>query len=214
MGNSTLPTVSDKLNIMASIHNRKLIVALVRELHQRDSIIDKFEERIGLLEQGLRTESEQQCRDIMYNAIGWILDVTVERNAATLWIKTTDGAIIRFLYSDKYQPSFYILPKDGTAGDELFHVLSQQPKIRVEWQNKLTDIFDQDGYGRSKLLCIYPESTYYFKTSLNRLQRDPRVAQLFSTSLTHIQNYLFTRLKIEPTCKVQCSTTSLHGLSA
>jgi len=24
MGNSTLPTVSDKLNIMASIHNRKL----------------------------------------------------------------------------------------------------------------------------------------------------------------------------------------------
>ncbi len=25
MGNSTLPTVSDKLNVMASIHNRKLI---------------------------------------------------------------------------------------------------------------------------------------------------------------------------------------------
>jgi hypothetical protein len=24
MGNSTLPTVSDKLNVMASIHNRKL----------------------------------------------------------------------------------------------------------------------------------------------------------------------------------------------
>jgi hypothetical protein len=30
MGNSTLPTVCDKLNIMASIHNRKLIAALVR----------------------------------------------------------------------------------------------------------------------------------------------------------------------------------------
>jgi hypothetical protein len=28
MGNSTLPTVCDKLNIMASIHNRKLIAAL------------------------------------------------------------------------------------------------------------------------------------------------------------------------------------------
>jgi hypothetical protein len=28
MGNSTLPTVSDKLNIMASIHNRNLIAAL------------------------------------------------------------------------------------------------------------------------------------------------------------------------------------------
>ena len=36
MGNSTLPTVCDKLNIMAAIHNRKLIAALVRELKERD----------------------------------------------------------------------------------------------------------------------------------------------------------------------------------
>jgi hypothetical protein len=28
MGNSSLPTVCDKLNIMASIHNRKLVAAL------------------------------------------------------------------------------------------------------------------------------------------------------------------------------------------
>ena len=56
MGNSTLPTICHKLNMMGSIHNRKLIAALVRELHQRDSIIDKLEERIGLLEQGLREQ--------------------------------------------------------------------------------------------------------------------------------------------------------------
>jgi hypothetical protein len=36
MGNSTLPTVTDKLNIMASIHNRKLIAALSRELKEKD----------------------------------------------------------------------------------------------------------------------------------------------------------------------------------
>ncbi len=53
MGNSTLPTVCDKLNIMASIHNRKLIAALVRELNERDSIFDKFEERIASLEDQL-----------------------------------------------------------------------------------------------------------------------------------------------------------------
>jgi hypothetical protein len=46
MGNSTLPTVCDKLNVMASIHNRKLIAALARELNQRDLIINKLEERI------------------------------------------------------------------------------------------------------------------------------------------------------------------------
>jgi hypothetical protein len=53
IGNSTLPTVCDKLNIMGSIHNRKILAALVRELNERDSIIDKFEERIALLEEQL-----------------------------------------------------------------------------------------------------------------------------------------------------------------
>jgi hypothetical protein len=42
MGNSTLPTVCDKLNIIASMHNRKLIAGLVRELNERDSIIEKL----------------------------------------------------------------------------------------------------------------------------------------------------------------------------
>ena len=41
MGNSALPTVCDKLNVMASIHNRKLIAALARELNQKDLIIKK-----------------------------------------------------------------------------------------------------------------------------------------------------------------------------
>jgi len=44
MGNSTLPTVIDKLNVMASIHNRKMIAALIRELKEKDSIIDSKEE--------------------------------------------------------------------------------------------------------------------------------------------------------------------------
>lgn len=54
MGNSTLPTICDKLNIMASIHNRKPIAALTREINQKDFIINKLEERIESLEQRLR----------------------------------------------------------------------------------------------------------------------------------------------------------------
>ena len=42
MGNSTLPTVSDKLNIMASIHNRKLIAGLSRELKGKDAKIEEL----------------------------------------------------------------------------------------------------------------------------------------------------------------------------
>jgi hypothetical protein len=56
MGNSTLPTVCDKLNVMSTIHLRKLVATLVRENGQRDAIIEKLEERIGLIEQILREQ--------------------------------------------------------------------------------------------------------------------------------------------------------------
>ena len=136
--------------------------------------------------------------DVMDRAIGWLLDVTVERNAATLWIKTK-GGILRL--ADKYQPCFYILSRNERAGTELFHILSQQPRTRVEWQRKLTDIFDADRH--EMLLCVYLESTYYHNTLVRRLQNDPRVAQLFNTELSHVQQYLCSRLKVEPTSKVQ-----------
>ena len=99
----------------------------------------------------------EYASDVMDSAIGWLLDVTVEQNAATMWVKTTQGDLLRL--TDKYQPCFYILPRNEQAGTELFHILSQQHKTRVEWQSKHTDI-DHDGYER--LLCVYLESTYYY----------------------------------------------------
>jgi DNA polymerase-2 len=144
----------------------------------------------------------------MDSAIGWLLDVTVDGNAATLWIKTIGGSILRLV--DKYQPSLYILPTDERIGTELFYTLSQQHKvIRVEWQDKCTDIFDP-GDVMKRLLCVYPESIYYYKTFLDRLQKDSRVAQVFNSELSHIQQYLFTRLKVEPTCKVQVEYDNTH----
>ena len=46
MGNSTLPTVSDKLNVVAYIHNRKLIAALSRELKEKDVEIQDLRQSI------------------------------------------------------------------------------------------------------------------------------------------------------------------------
>src|ERR671924_2418081 len=48
MGNSTLPTVSDKLNIMAAVHNRKLIAALAKELKEKDSEIQELRKTVTL----------------------------------------------------------------------------------------------------------------------------------------------------------------------
>ena len=46
MGNSTLPTVCDKLSIVASVHNRKLIATLTNELKDKDQIIQDQENKI------------------------------------------------------------------------------------------------------------------------------------------------------------------------
>ena len=60
MGNSTLPTVLDKLNVMSTIHLRKLVATLVRENIQRDAIIEKLEERIVSLEDRSNEISKQR----------------------------------------------------------------------------------------------------------------------------------------------------------
>jgi hypothetical protein len=50
MGNSTLPTVSDKLNVMASIHNRKLIAVLTKGLKEKDREIEELKQKVSSLE--------------------------------------------------------------------------------------------------------------------------------------------------------------------
>jgi polyhydroxyalkanoate synthesis regulator phasin len=64
MGNSTLPTVSDKLNIMASIHNRKLIAVLSRELKEKDSEIQELKQTVSSLENKLNELSIQTKEEI------------------------------------------------------------------------------------------------------------------------------------------------------
>jgi hypothetical protein len=50
MGNSTLPTVSDKLNMMGSIHNRKLIAVLTKGLKEKDREIAELKQQVYSLE--------------------------------------------------------------------------------------------------------------------------------------------------------------------
>jgi DNA polymerase elongation subunit (family B) len=138
---------------------------------------------------------------LLSSCTGWLLDVYIEQDRAILWIKTVDKKILRL--TDTYRPFFYILPRNEQDGQYLFHVLSQQSAIKnVSWeQNKFTDLFEE-GF-RRKLICVFPESVQQYMVLLKKLEKDSRVKQFFNTDLSHVQQYLFHRLKIEPTSKVE-----------
>ena len=126
---------------------------------------------------------------------GWLLDVSLEQNRATIWLKTIEGNILRLI--DTYQPSLYVLPNDENPCADLFKMLSQQSMVKkVEWEYKFTDLFDDDGHRLKNLICVYPESIQDYNTLLRSLEKDARVAQLYNTHLSHIQQYLFTKSKI------------------
>ena len=138
----------------------------------------------------------------MVCSAGWILDVSIDQNRAIIWIKTTEGSVLRL--TDAYRPNFYILPKDEDAGAALFHILSLESMVKkVEWEQKFTDLFDPVSHGLKRLICVQLESIVFYRTLQKRLDKDARIAQLFNIDLSHIQQYLFTKLRIEPVSKVE-----------
>jgi hypothetical protein len=54
MGNSTLPTVCDKLNLIASIHNRKLTETMTKDLKDKDLKIKQLSNKIDELENAIK----------------------------------------------------------------------------------------------------------------------------------------------------------------
>jgi hypothetical protein len=83
MGNSTLPTVSDKLNVMASIHNRKLIAILAKSLKEKDREIEGLKQQVTSLEDKIndlyliiknREKQHQQETDLHNEIIQGIIE--------------------------------------------------------------------------------------------------------------------------------------------
>jgi hypothetical protein len=54
MANSTLPTVCDKLNLVVSVHNRKLIAAVTKELKDKDIKIKQLSDKVVELENSVK----------------------------------------------------------------------------------------------------------------------------------------------------------------
>jgi DNA polymerase elongation subunit (family B) len=130
--------------------------------------------------------------------IGWLLDVSIDNDHAILWIKTEDGQMLKL--RDSYNPGFYILPRNESDGLHLFQILSREEEISVSWEDKHTNIFDSNK--QRKLIHVQLRSRYY-QPLLKKITEDCQVKQLFNTDLSHVQQYLFTKLRIEPTSKIK-----------
>ena len=135
----------------------------------------------------------------MTSCIGWLLDVSIDNDHAILWIKTEDGQMLKL--RDSYNPGFYILPRNESDGLHLFQILSREEEISVRWEeDKRIDLFDSKK--QRKLIHVQLRSLRYYQPLLKKLENDCRVKQLFNTDLLHVQQYLFTKLGIEPTSKM------------
>lgn len=138
---------------------------------------------------------------MLSSCIGWLLDIAIEQDKAILWIKTEDKKILRL--TDAYHPHFYILPRDEQDGNILFHILSQQSIVKkVSWEeNKYTNLFESGL--KDKLIYVCLESVRHYEALLTELKKDSRAKQFYNTDLTHVQQYLFHTLKLEPTSKIK-----------
>ena len=136
----------------------------------------------------------------MTSCTGWLLDVSIENDNAILSIKTEEDGIILKL-RDSYRPEFYILPRNESDALHLFQILSREEEISVSWEDKCTDLLDSKKTRR--LIHVQLRSLRYYQPLLKKLEDDYRVKQLFNTDLSHVQQYLFTKLRIEPTSKVK-----------
>jgi DNA polymerase elongation subunit (family B) len=124
-------------------------------------------------------------------------NLLIRLNSYHLWYR------LAYRLTDFYQPFFYILPRNEYDGSCLFHILSQQDMVKkVRWEeSKSTNIFEE--YSKKKLICVFPESVHSYMALLEKLEKDPRIKQTFNTDLFYLQQYLFHRLKIELTSKVE-----------
>jgi hypothetical protein len=130
--------------------------------------------------------------------IGWILDTYIEGDEAILWLHTEDGEVIKL--RDEYHPSFYILPKNKEDCEQLFSLLQREPSVlKALWEHKYTNLKSE----KKELLHVTLKNTANFKRMIRKLEGHESVKELFNVDLLNIQQYLFLKLNIEPTSKVE-----------
>jgi len=137
-------------------------------------------------------------------SVGWILDVSKDSdsNDIAISIKLHDSKIIRF-NQRLHERIFYIQPKSHSHGQDLFQQLSRQDQFirRIFWDEKY---FDLQNKTKTNLIGIsLAVNGQDFEKLIQKLSHDSRVKALYNIDLPEVMQFIYTQLKIPPTCKVE-----------
>lgn len=138
---------------------------------------------------------------------GWILDAYVSRGEAVIWVKGADGGCHRI--TDRYSPFFHVEPASAEEEDGVAYRLTECPDVKgVRFEEMRTELGSKK---RARLIRVETFGTKGFREIVRRVASQPSVAGVYNSDLLHVQRYLFTRLKLEPTSRVRlaCDGDSL-----
>jgi len=132
-------------------------------------------------------------------AVGWIFDAYVEEEKAVLWLRTDEDKVLRL--TDPYSPSYYVLPRDEDDEPELVQLLQASPHITsITCEDKHTTLGEGE---ERRLLHVTVDRAVNFMKVVKRTELLPPAKTLYNTDLLPVQQYLFTRLRIAPTSRIE-----------
>jgi len=132
---------------------------------------------------------------------GWLFDVYIQGSKAVLWIKTKDGGLLRL--TDSYSPFFHVEPAEeaSEAEEDLLYRLCECPEVKsATLEEKLTSL---ESGKRRALVRVETYGTGSFKAIIRSLEGNLRVSRVYNAGLRHVQRYLFTKLRVEPSSRVR-----------
>jgi DNA polymerase elongation subunit (family B) len=112
---------------------------------------------------------------------GWLLDVRLIEDEASLWVKTSKG---REELRCKYYPSFYVLPT-LVSFTEFLDLFDEHPNIPlIEKTERYFSISDQE---YKPVLKVSVDSTQHYRSVLKLVEK---YGEVFDSELSHTQRFL------------------------
>jgi len=102
---------------------------------------------------------------------------------------------------DSYAPGSYILPRTYEEGLDLYRLLQESPDVKtLVFEEKRVTLGAEE---TKRLLYVALTHASDYRRFIERVAQLPQIKALYNTELLHIQQYLFRKLRVAPTSKVE-----------